>query len=73
MKVSNDPALWRFASLQQTLEANTDLIAWSIYACKEQSMTVAYKAETFVAVPIYRQSPSVKSKSGHLDTFPSND
>ena len=27
MKVSNDPSLWRFASLQEALEANTHLLA----------------------------------------------
>jgi hypothetical protein len=36
MKIGNDPALWRFASLQEALEANTHLLARLIQAGAEQ-------------------------------------
>ncbi|MEQ8673720.1 MAG: hypothetical protein RLP44_10695 [Aggregatilineales bacterium] len=37
MKISNDPSLWRFASLQEALEANTHLLARLIQAGAEQA------------------------------------
>ena len=37
MKVGNDPSLWRYASLEEALEANTELVARLIQAGKEQS------------------------------------
>jgi hypothetical protein len=37
MKIGNDPALWRFASLQEALEANTHLLARLIQAGVEQA------------------------------------
>lgn len=37
MKIGNDPALWRYASLQQALEANTDLLARLIRVGAEQA------------------------------------
>lgn len=37
LKIGNDPALWRYASMQEALEANTDLIARLIRAGREQS------------------------------------
>jgi hypothetical protein len=32
LNVGNDPALWRFDSLQQAIQANTDLLAQIIHA-----------------------------------------
>lgn len=37
LKIGNDPALWRYASVQEALAANTDLIARLIRAGREQS------------------------------------
>ena len=49
LKIGNDSALWRFDSMQQALDANSDLIAQFIYIGKEQSMAVYYKDKAFVA------------------------
>ena len=58
IKVGNDSGLWRFASLAEALEANTDLMAQSIEFGKEQSS---------VAAPVREQGGS------YLDMPPSND
>lgn len=35
MRIGNDPALWRFADLQEALEANSDLLSRLIHAGQE--------------------------------------
>jgi hypothetical protein len=52
MKIGNDPSLWRFASLQEALEANTDLIARLIRAGEEQSKPGKYSDESLETIPI---------------------
>jgi len=48
-KIGNNSALWRFDSMQQALDANSDLIAQFICNGKEQSMAVYYKDKALVA------------------------
>ncbi|MBZ0298194.1 MAG: hypothetical protein K8J31_00535 [Anaerolineae bacterium] len=53
MKIGNDPALWRFASLQEALEANTHLIARLIQAGAEQAQAEGRgEVEGLEAVPV---------------------
>jgi hypothetical protein len=52
MKIGNEPALWRFASLQEALEANIDLIARLIRAGEEQSKTGKSSDKSPEPVPI---------------------
>lgn len=51
MKIGNDPALWRYASLQEALEANTHLLARLIQAGAEQAQ-VGREVEASEAVPV---------------------
>jgi hypothetical protein len=51
MRIGNDPALWRFTNMQQALESNTDLIAWSIHIIMEYSTIDDCKVEAEVVVP----------------------
>ena len=55
IKVGNNPSLWRFASVQEALNANTDLIAQFISAGSEQSIRV----ESPVAVPASEELSNV--------------
>ena len=52
MKIGHDPALWRFASVQEALEANTHLLARLIQAGAEQSKANGHEAETSEALPV---------------------
>ena len=52
MKIGNDPALWRFASLKEALEANTDLITRLIRAGEEQSKTDKCSDESPEPIPM---------------------
>jgi hypothetical protein len=46
MAIGNDPALWRYASLQAALEASTDLVADLIRAGQAQALNEAELSET---------------------------
>jgi hypothetical protein len=52
MKIGNDPALWRFASLQEALEANTHLLARLIQAGAEQAQADGHAVEASEAVSV---------------------
>jgi hypothetical protein len=52
MKIGNDPALWRYASVQEALEANTHLLARLIQAGAEQAQADGHKVESSGAVPV---------------------
>jgi hypothetical protein len=52
MKIGNDPALWRFASLQEALEANTHLLARLIQAGAEQAQADGREVEASEAAPV---------------------
>ena len=52
MKIGNDPALWRFASLQEALEANTHLLARLIQAGAERTQAEEHEAEASEALPV---------------------
>ncbi len=52
MKIGNDPALWRYASLQEALEANTHLLARLIRAGAEQAQADGRGVEASEAVPV---------------------
>jgi hypothetical protein len=52
MKIGNDPALWRYASLQEALEANTHLLARLIQAGAEQAQAHGREVEASEAVPV---------------------
>lgn len=52
MKIGNDPSLWRFASLQEALEANTHLLARLIQAGAEQAQAGRCSVESSEAVPV---------------------
>jgi hypothetical protein len=52
MKIGNDPALWRFSSLQEALEANTDLIARIIRAGEDRAQAGKSSTEGFDAMPV---------------------
>lgn len=45
MKIGNDPSLWRYASLQEALEANTDNLARLIRAGQEAEARRQQEAE----------------------------
>jgi hypothetical protein len=60
MKIANDPALWRFGSLQQAVEVANDLIAEVIYGAKEHSMAVECKDDVSLVVPI-SEEPKVSN------------
>lgn len=46
MKIGNDPALWRYTSVQDVLEANTHLLARLIQAGAEQALVSRQPSET---------------------------
>lgn len=50
MKIGNDPALWRFASLQEALEANTALLARLIQVGAEHTVEQRVDASEAVSV-----------------------
>jgi hypothetical protein len=52
MKVGNDPALWRFASLQEALETNTDLLAQLVRSGQEQAQAAQQGQEPGEAMPV---------------------
>ena len=54
LKIGNDPALWRFASLQEALEANTHLLARLIQTGAEQTKAVEaeYEAQSSDSVSV---------------------
>lgn len=52
MKIGNDPTLWRFASLQEALEANTHLLARLIQAGAEQAQKDERTDKASEAVPV---------------------
>lgn len=52
MKIGNDPALWRYASLQEALEANTHLLARLIQAGAEQAQADERHVEPPEVVPV---------------------
>jgi hypothetical protein len=52
MKIGNDPALWRYASVQEALEANTLLLARLIQAGVEQAQADGREVEALEAVPV---------------------
>lgn len=52
MKIGNDPALWRYASLQEALEANTHLLARLIQAGAEQAQADGRGVEAAEAIPV---------------------
>lgn len=52
MKIGNDPALWRFSSLQEALEANIDLIARIIRAGEERAQACKSSTESSEAMPV---------------------
>ncbi|MBN8592361.1 MAG: hypothetical protein J0M33_11400 [Anaerolineae bacterium] len=45
MKIGNDPALWRYANLQEALKANTHLIARLIQSGAEQAEASLHTVE----------------------------
>jgi hypothetical protein len=45
MKIGNDPALWRFASLHEAIEASTYLITRLIRAGEEQAQNAKCNTE----------------------------
>ena len=55
MKIGNDPALWRYSSLQEALKANTDLIARIIRAGEERTQAGKSNCETFEAISLSEQ------------------
>lgn len=52
MKIGNDPALWRYASLQEALEANTHLLARLIQAGAEQVQAAKHNVEPAETHPV---------------------
>lgn len=52
MKIGNDPALWRYASVQEALESNTHLLARLIQAGAEQAQADGREVETSEAAPV---------------------
>jgi hypothetical protein len=52
MKIGNDPALWRYASLQEALEVNTHLLTQLIQAGAEQAQVDGQEVEASEAVPV---------------------
>lgn len=51
LRIGNDPALWRFSSLQDALAANTDLIARLIRVGEAQTKLESIANETEEIVP----------------------
>lgn len=45
MKIGNDPALWRYASVQEALEANTHLLARLIQAGQNRHKRMGAKSK----------------------------
>lgn len=52
MKIGNDPSLWRYASLQEALGANTDLIARLIQVGEERSKAKMQAIESQKSVTV---------------------
>ncbi len=52
MKIGNEPALWRYASLAEALAANTHLLARLIQAGTEQAQAARHTTEPAEALPV---------------------
>ncbi len=52
MQIGNDPALWRYASLDDALKANVDLIAQLIRIGEEKSQSDNFSLELSESTPI---------------------
>lgn len=52
LKIGNDPALWRFASLHEALEANTHLLARLIQVGAEQAKDAECEAQSSDSVSV---------------------
>ena len=52
MKIGNDPSLWRYASLQEALGVNTDLIARLIQVGEERSKANMQAAKSQKSVTV---------------------
>ncbi len=52
MQIGNDPALWRYPSLQDALEANVALIAQLIRIGEEKSQTGSSSVELAESIPV---------------------
>ena len=52
MKIGNDPALWRYASVQEALEANTHLLARLIQVGAEQAQADGREVAASEAVSV---------------------
>lgn len=55
MKVGNDSKLWRFASLEEALQANTHLIASVICAAQEMRLKSEITSESAETMPILEE------------------
>lgn len=55
IKVGNDPKLWRFASLEDALRANTHLIASVICAVQEAALKSEITSESAETMPILEE------------------
>lgn len=56
MRIGNDPALWRFASVQDALEANTHLLARLIQVGAEQAQADGGEVEASEALPVFKRA-----------------
>ena len=52
MQIGNDPALWRYASIDDALKANVDLIAQLIRIGAEKSQSDSFSVEFSDSIPI---------------------
>lgn len=52
MKIGNDPGLWRYACVQEALEANTQLIARLIQSGAEQMQATRHSIESAETLPV---------------------
>jgi len=55
MNVGNDSKLWRFASLEEALQANTHLIASVIWAMQERALKSESTSESAVTMLILEE------------------
>lgn len=55
MKVGNDSKLWRFASLEEVLQANTYLIASVICAVQKAALKCESASESAETMPILEE------------------
>ncbi len=52
MQTSNDPRLWRYASIDEALKANVDLIAQLIRIGEEKSQSDSFSVEFSESISI---------------------